>query len=181
MPCSYTHRAIKFSSYNSTCIMKLGDIQFGNMLYRFMMITCQFLQGLPRSFEQPRMSQWASCQIRKIAGCACAGNAGEVFSATDLKEAASWRSRHASRHVRDARVVMHVGITNLQWRGKRSRHSQRMRNQQFYVSGKRPIVTYLYWSAAEYWTEFLSSVWHPVINWTNADISYIWLLVNIFF
>ena len=25
---------------------------------------------------------WASCQIRKIAGCACAGNAGNVFPAT---------------------------------------------------------------------------------------------------
>ena len=38
---------------------------------------------------------WASCQIRKIAGCACAGNAGNVFRAT-----AGYRSRHASRHVR---------------------------------------------------------------------------------
>ena len=28
---------------------------------------------------------WASCQIRKIAGCAFAGNVGSVFSATDLK------------------------------------------------------------------------------------------------
>ena len=36
--------------------------------------------------------QWASCQIRKIAGCACARN---VFPATEGK-----RSRHASRHVR---------------------------------------------------------------------------------
>ena len=26
--------------------------------------------------------QWASCQIRKIEGCACAGNAGNVFPAT---------------------------------------------------------------------------------------------------
>ena len=26
------------------------------------------------------------------------------------------------------------------WRGKRSRHSRRMRNLQFYVSGKRPII-----------------------------------------
>ena len=26
------------------------------------------------------------------------------------------------------------------WRGKRSRHSRRMRNTQFYVSGKRPMV-----------------------------------------
>ena len=27
-----------------------------------------------------------------------------------------------------------------QWRGKRSRHSRRMRNPEFYVSGKRPMV-----------------------------------------
>ena len=27
-----------------------------------------------------------------------------------------------------------------QWRGKRSRHSRRMRNPQFYVSGKRPMM-----------------------------------------
>ena len=37
---------------------------------------------------------------------------------------------------------MHVGIANLRWRGKRSRHSRCMRNPQFYVSGKRPIVRY---------------------------------------
>ena len=42
-------------------------------------------------------------------GCACAGNAGNVFPVTAGK-----RSRHASRHVRDARAVMHVGIVN--WR-----------------------------------------------------------------
>ena len=40
-------------------------------------------------------------------GCACAGNAGNVFPATGDK-----RSRHASRHVRDARAVMHAGIAN---------------------------------------------------------------------
>ena len=28
---------------------------------------------------------WASCQIRKIAGCACVGNAGNVFPYTDFK------------------------------------------------------------------------------------------------
>ena len=47
----------------------------------------------------------ASYQIRKIAGCACTGNAGNVFLAT-----AGLRSRHVSRHVRDARAVMHAGI-----------------------------------------------------------------------
>ena len=48
--------------------------------------------------------QWSSYQIRKIAGCACAGNVGNVFPAT-----AGWRSRHApcitaraSRTCRDA-------------------------------------------------------------------------------
>ena len=34
---------------------------------------------------------------------------------------------------------MHVGIANSLWRGKRSRHSRRMHNPQFYVSGKRPM------------------------------------------
>ena len=40
-------------------------------------------------------------------GCACARNAGNVFPATAGKQ-----SRHASRHVRDARAVMHAGIAN---------------------------------------------------------------------
>ena len=35
--------------------------------------------------------------------------------------------------------VMHVGIANLRWRGERSRHSRRMRNTQFYLSGKRSM------------------------------------------
>ena len=34
---------------------------------------------------------------------------------------------------------MHFGIVNPRWRGKRSRHSRRMRNPRFYVSGKRPM------------------------------------------
>ena len=35
---------------------------------------------------------------------------------------------------------MHVGIANPRMRGKRSRHSRRMRNPQFYVSGRRLVV-----------------------------------------
>ena len=38
------------------------------------------------------------------------------------------------------RHVMHVGIANPRWQGKRSRHSRRMRKPQFYVSGKRPMT-----------------------------------------
>ena len=43
-------------------------------------------------------------------GCACAGNAGNVFPVT-----AGERSRHASRHVRHARAVMHAGIVNYRF------------------------------------------------------------------
>ena len=60
---------------------------------------------------------WASYQMRKIAGCACAGNAGNVFPATDFKGNRYLGSRHASRHVRNARAVIHVGIVNPQWQG----------------------------------------------------------------
>ena len=52
------------------------------------------------------------------------------------RETANKQPRHASRHVRDACAVMHVGIATRRWREKRSR---RMRNPQFYVSGKRPV------------------------------------------
>ena len=58
------------------------------------------------------------------------------------KETAIERSRHVWRHVRHTRVVMHVGIFNPRWQGKRSQHSQRIRNPQFYVSGKRPMHQY---------------------------------------
>ena len=73
--------------------------------------------------------------MRKIAGCACTGMPGTFSPTPASKETASQLSRHASRHVRHARVVMHVGIA-IPWLWvKRSRHSRRMRNSQFYVSG----------------------------------------------
>ena len=33
-----------------------------------------------------RLRTWASCRIRKIMVCACAGNAGNIFPATEFKE-----------------------------------------------------------------------------------------------
>ena len=56
------------------------------------------------------------------------------------KEIVSKRSRHASRHMRHAHAVMHVGIANQRWCGKRSRHFRRMRNPKYYVSDKRPMA-----------------------------------------
>ena len=43
----------------------------------------RLVQG--RFFTPGTVIWWASCQIRKIVGCACAGNAGNVFPATDFK------------------------------------------------------------------------------------------------
>ena len=37
------------------------------------------------NWSNQAIPQWASYQIRKIAGCACAENAGNVFPAVDLK------------------------------------------------------------------------------------------------
>ena len=56
------------------------------------------------------------------------------------KKTAIWRSKHATRHVRHARAMMHVGTANPRWRGKRSRHFRCMRNPQFYVFGIRPML-----------------------------------------
>ena len=72
-----------------------------------MYILC--LHNLKRCVEKVGpWASYASYQIRKIAGCSCAENAQNAFPAN-----AGWRSRHASRHVRDARTVMHAGIANL--------------------------------------------------------------------
>ena len=78
----------------------------------------------------------ASYQIRTIARCACAGNAGNVSPAIDFKGNHQLAilvciTARASRTCRDA------------CRGKRSRHSRRMHNPQFYVSGKR-LMAYVW-------------------------------------
>ena len=48
---------------------------------------------------------------------------------------------------------MHIGIANPRWWGKRSRHSRRMHNPQFYASGKRPMLIH--------WNSLLSVAWLP--------------------
>ena len=91
------------------------------------------------------------------------GVPGRFSPPTTSKETLAQHAQHASRHVRHAHALMHVGIANLRWPGKRSWHSRHMRNPQFYVSGKRPIERYLcqvskyrpsLWSQC---TDFLSS------------------------
>ena len=82
-------------------------------LTKYVKLRIAHVPGMPRTFSPPLTSKETTARLR---------------------------SRHASRHVRQARAVMHVGIAYPWWWGKRSRHSRRMRNPQFYVSGKRPMT-----------------------------------------
>ena len=78
------------SIYALLCAGKYRIIRFKYpcVLYRIMAVNTEMIRVIT-------VLLWASYQIRKIAGCACAGNAGNVFPATAGK-----RSRHALRHVR---------------------------------------------------------------------------------
>ena len=74
-------------------------------------------------------------QIRKIAGCACTGNAR--------------KPPQTSKEPLVSNPGMHHGtcVANRRWRGKRSRHSRSMHNPQFHVSSKRPMTAELSWLA----------------------------------
>ena len=87
--------------------------------------------------------QWASYQIRKIAGCACAGNAGNVFP-----------RRRFQRKPIVSDPGMHHGtcVTHVPWcmsgsltcgDGENVPAFPAHAHPQFYVSGKRPIETAL--------------------------------------
>ena len=66
------------------------------------------------------------------------------------------------------------GFLWSRWRGKRSRHSRRMRNPQFYVSGKRPIlctrtnviilshsnINTIFVAVGIYWFKAEGDLWH---------------------
>ena len=62
-----------------------------------------------------------------------------------LLETFIWHIWNICDLARDARAVMYVGIANTLRRGKRSRHSRRMRNLQLYVSGKGAMQQWIKW------------------------------------
>ena len=82
---------------------------------------------------------WASCQIRKIACCACVGNTGNVFP-----------TRRLQKKPLVSDLDMHHGtcVTHVPWcmsgslisggRGKRSRYSRRMRTCNFSYLARGP-------------------------------------------
>ena len=91
-----------------------------------------------------RSIPWASCQIRKIVGCACARNAGNV-----PPPPLPWCMPGS----------LAGGFLWNRWCGKRSRHSRRLGNLQFFVSGKKPIVSSMHGymhndNQSAYWTSW---------------------------
>ena len=80
-------------------------------------------------FELLVWYQWASYQIRKIAGCACAGK----------------RPPPPPRRLQRKRAVMPVGIANLRWQGKCSRNPRRLRTRNCTYVARGPS-----WEIIEY-------------------------------
>ena len=72
----------------------------GNFLLLIHII--ELLSRLPTMAMPP----WASYEIRRFAGCACAGNAGIVFPNNDFKK------KRKLAIPTCARAVMHIGIAN---------------------------------------------------------------------
>ena len=103
---------------------------------------------------------WAPCQIRKIVDCACTGNAGNVSPPPRVSNP----DMHHDTSVTHVPWCTPGSLTKSsiwsRWRGKRSRHSQRMHIPHFCVSGKRPMVSIFY---RIYWIPRCPYSWHIAI------------------
>ena len=135
----------------SICYLHYNHIQIRCIESSWYLFTCLNI-SIHTALHQPHFPTYAEPSPRQNYLCIgplaryaksrvahTAGMPGTFSPPPTSKKTASWGSRHASRHVHHARAVMHDGIATPRWRGKRSRHSQRLRNLQFYVSGKRPM------------------------------------------
>ena len=110
---------------------------------------------LSNSTPLPLRDPWASCQIRSITHCACAGIAGLVVHTSIT--APAWR--------------MLGSLTSCclwsRWRGKCPRHSRRMRNLHFFVCGKRSmVIIYLSQQHSIHHAPSWESEWYITEKWT---------------
>ena len=101
---------------------------------------------------------WASCQIRKIASAHAPGMPGTFSPPPRVSDP----DMHHGTCVTHVPWCMPGSLTSgflwSRWRGKTFRHSRRMRNLQFYVSGKRPMA---YKPLLE--PRFTKSLWYSTI------------------
>ena len=117
---------------------------------------------------------WASCQICKIAGCACAGNAGNVFPALAIPTCITARAPCTCLG------SLRSGILWSRCREKRTRHSRRMRNPQFYVSSKRPIyhMSILFFVTSHFLSQYISNLFFDKYINVILTKSFGWRTVN---
>ena len=110
---------------------------------------------------EDRCQAWASCQIRKIAS-AHAPEMPETFSPSPQ---VSDPDMHHGTSITHVPWCMPGSLTSgFLWKiGGRGKRSRRMRNLQFYVSGKRPMVKHtVHYEEVLMWGPFLQyriSVW----------------------
>ena len=95
------------------------------------------------------------------------GMPGKFFPAAVFK---GNRSRHASRHVRDARAVMHVGIAYLRWRVKRSRYSPLMRTCNIAYLARGPWIRMSLLKHANVSSAPVLSTANSQWNWSNSSV-----------
>ena len=107
--------------------------------------------------------QWASYQIRKIAGAHAPGMPGTFSPSLQVSDP----DMHHGTCVTHVPGCMPGSLTSsFLWnrrRGKRSRHSRRMRNLQFYVSGKRSIIRCILVCAADILVRIFA-IWIVVLS-----------------
>ena len=87
-------------------------------------------------FEAP----WTSYKICEIVGCACAGNPGTFSPPPQVSDPDMHHGTCLTHVPRCMLGSLSSGFLRSRWQGKRSRHSRRMHNQLFCVSGKRSMA-----------------------------------------
>ena len=112
-------------------------------LYTARLLPRQNFRQTVKSWHNPylplKCKLWACCQIHKIMGCACIGNARNVFSPTRVSDP---DMHHVTCVTHVSRCIPGSLISGFLWKrcpGILSWHFRRMHNPQFYVSGMRPM------------------------------------------
>ena len=94
---------------------------------------------------------WASCQIRHIAGCACAGNAENFSQPPRVSDLDMHHGTWVTHMPRCMPGSLTSGFLWSRWRGKRSRYSRCMWKPQFYVSSKRSMACFPLCGRGSHW------------------------------
>ena len=135
-------------------------LQLGSAIYPYLTglvcgleYTCTY--NLSDASEVTRKDIWASQQMRKITVAHASGMQG-TFSPPPRVSDHGTCVTHVPWCMPES---LYGTFLCSRWRGKRSRHYRRMRNPQFYISGKRPMDHTNLVGAGDKGTVKLSTIW----------------------